>query len=71
MGRDCVSAAQDDELEVEAEELDESVCQGPESEELGAAVEARVVVDPDFGNEAAAEFDLADEFHANGAAGRC
>ncbi len=56
-------------MEVEAEELDEGVGEGLEAEELGAAMEARVMVDPDFGDAAAAEFDFADEFDADGSAG--
>ncbi len=49
--------------------MGEGIGEGLETEELGAAVEAGVMVDPDFGDAAATEFDFADEFDADGAAG--
>jgi hypothetical protein len=60
---------EEDEGPVEIEKLGEGGEQGAPPEELGAAMEAGIVVHAHFGDAAAGDFDFADEFDADGAAG--
>lgn len=66
---DSHQSGRDDEPVIESAELQESCSQAFYAEELGPAMEARVMMHGYFDNAGAEEFELANEFDADGAGG--
>src|SRR5581483_9066771 len=62
-------AAQNDEAEPKAKQLHEGPCQRTDAKELASSILPLVMVHADFFHFAAAEFELAHQFGADGAAG--